>query len=121
MGMESYELGQSGEDLAASYLTKQGYHIIERNFRSRRGEIDLIAYDCDFLVFIEVKNYSGRSFSSPYVSIDQNKRASLIHAAKTYLLRKKIKNINCRFDALIIFRRQQGLAIVDLYKNAFTL
>jgi len=119
--MESYELGQSGEDLAASYLTKQGYRIIERNFRSRRGEIDIVAFDQEFLAFIEVKNYSGRSFSSPYVSIDQNKRASLIHAAKTYLLKRKIKNINCRFDALIVFRREQGLVIVDLYKNAFTL
>ena len=95
MGYESYELGQSGEDLAASYLIRQGYRIIERNFRSRRGEIDIVAFDQQFLVFIEVKNYSSRSFGSPFVSIDKSKRASLIHAAKTYLLKRKIKNINC--------------------------
>ncbi len=121
MGRESYQLGQSGEDLAASYLTKQGYRIVERNFRSHHGEIDIIAYDQQFLVFVEVKNYSCRSFGAPLSAITKSKREGIIHAAKVYLFRRKISGVNCRFDVLVIFRRKQDLAIVDLYKNAFTL
>ena len=85
MGKMSKLIGNFGEDMAVNYLSECGYKIIERNFRSNHGEIDIVAYDKDFLVFVEVKNYSFRSMSPPRYSIGKSKRESLIHAARTYL------------------------------------
>ena len=119
MGIESYQIGRDGEEIAAEYLRQQGYQIIERNFCSQQGEIDLVAKDRSFLVFVEVKNYSGRSFGSPLGAVRKNKKQSIIHAARTYLHRKNIKDTFCRFDVVTIFRRPDGSRAVELYKDAF--
>lgn len=119
MGMESYQLGKKGEEAAEIYLLQQGYEIVERNFRSQQGEIDLIARDGKFLVFIEVKSYSFRSLGSPLGAVRKNKKQSIIHAARTYIYRNKIKDIFCRFDVVAIFRRPDGSRAIELYKDAF--
>ncbi len=119
MGMESYRLGQKGEDAAERYLTEQGYKILERNYRSQQGGVDIIAREGDFLVFVEVKSYSFRSFGSPAGAVRKNKKQSIIHAAQTYLYRNNIKNTYCRFDVLTIFRRMDGSRAIELYKDAF--
>lgn len=119
MGKESYEIGREGEKIAESYLGQHGYQIIERNFRSQQGEVDIIAYDQEFLVFVEVKNYSYRSFGSPVGAISAGKKRSLIHAARTYIYKKKIKDIFCRFDVVAIFHRANGKREIELYKDAF--
>ena len=119
MGQESYNLGQQGETVAEAYLSDHGYEILEKNFRSHQGEIDIIAQDGDFLVFIEVKNYSLKNFMSPLGAITKNKRNSIIHAARVYLYRHKIKDTFCRFDVLTISRAVGGSQKIDLYKNAF--
>ena len=119
MGKLSHELGKQGEDFAAQYLENLGYKILERNFRSSHGEIDIIAKEKDFLVFVEVKNYSFRSFGPPIASIRKAKKDSLIQASKTYLYKNKIKDCFCRFDVLTIYRNQIGEKMVELYKNAF--
>ena len=119
MGMESYQLGQEGEGIAEQYLLKQGYQIIEKNFRSQQGEVDLIARDGDYLVFVEVKSYSYRSYGSPVGAVRKNKKQSVIHAARTYLYKKKIKDTYCRFDVVTIYRKMDGSQAIELYKNAF--
>ncbi|MBU0502281.1 MAG: YraN family protein [bacterium] len=119
MGIESFDLGKKGEELAAQYLTRLGYQILERNFHSHQGEIDLIAFDQGTLVFVEVKSYSFRSLQSPLSAIRKSKRQSIIHAARTYLYKKKISQINCRFDVLTIYRQPNGARKIELYKNAF--
>ena len=119
MGQESYELGKSGEEAAERYLVQQGYKILERNFHSQQGEIDIVARDKDFLVFVEVKNYSFRSLGTPLSAVRKNKRQSIIHAARTYLYKKNIQNTFCRFDVVTIFRRHDGSRAIELYKNAF--
>ena len=121
MGQESYDLGKSGEEIAEKYLSQQGYKILEKNFRSQQGEIDLIAREKDFLVFIEVKNYSFRSLGTPLSAVKISKRQSIIHAARTYLYKKDIRDIYCRFDVITIFRRPDGSRAIELYKNAFTV
>ena len=121
MGQESYDLGKSGEEIAAKYLSQHGYQIIEKNFCSQQGEIDLIAREKDFLVFVEVKNYSFRSLGTPLSAVKKSKRQSIIHAARTYLYKKDIRDIFCRFDVLTIFRRPDGSRAIELYKNAFTV
>ena len=119
MGHESYQQGQQGEEAAANFLRAQGYMILERNFHSQQGEIDLVAEEGDFLVFVEVKNYSGRSYGSPVGAIGRGKRASLTHAAKTYLQKNNIHNRYCRFDVVTIFRYADGSVQTELYRNAF--
>lgn len=119
MGKESYELGKKGEDAAERYLIQQGYKIIERNYRSQQGEVDIIARDGQFLVFIEVKSYSFRSYGSPAGAVRKNKKQSIIHAAETYLYRNKVRDTFCRFDVLTIYRRMDGSRAIELYKDAF--
>jgi putative endonuclease len=119
MSKESYLIGKAGEELAEKYLTEKGYKIIERNFRSRRGEIDLVAFDHEALAFIEVKNYSFKSYLSPLSSISREKKICLTHAAKSFLLQENINNLYCRFDVLIIFVNQRAERRFLLIKNAF--
>ena len=119
MTKESYLIGKAGEDRAEKYLIEKGYKIIERNFRSKRGEIDLIAFDNTALAFVEVKNYSFRSYLSPLNSISHNKKICITHAAKAYLIKKNYHHLICRFDVLIIFSNENGGRRFLLIKNAF--
>ncbi|MFA4844708.1 MAG: YraN family protein [Candidatus Margulisiibacteriota bacterium] len=119
--MESYRQGLAGEEIAERYLSQQGYEIVERNFRSQQGEIDLIAREGDDLVFVEVKNYSARSYGAPLSAVNRNKRRSIIHAARTFIYRKRIVGTNCRFDVITIYRQPDGSRAIELYKNAFAI
>lgn len=119
MGQESYDQGRIGEEIAEKYLQQKGYRIIERNFHSQQGEIDLVATEGEVLVFVEVKNYSFRSLGSPLGAIRKSKRESVIHAARTYLYKKGIKNKYCRFDVITIYRKTDGSRSVELFRNAF--
>ncbi len=119
MGIQSYENGVSGERTAELYLEQKGYRIVEKNYHSQQGEIDLIAWEDDCLVFIEVKNYSFRCYVSPLSAIGKSKRQSIIHAAKTYLYKRNIQEKRCRFDVLTIYRRPDGSTGIELYRNAF--
>jgi putative endonuclease len=119
MGKESYELGKRGEEAAEKYLLQHGYQLLEKNYHSQQGEIDIIARDGNFLVFVEVKSYSFRSYGTPVGAVGKSKKQSIIHAAETYLYKKNIKNTYCRFDVLTIYRRLDGSRAIELYKNAF--
>lgn len=119
MGKESYELGKRGEEAAEKYLLQHGYQLLEKNYHSQQGEIDIIARDGNFLVFVEVKSYSFRSYGTPVGAVGKSKKQSLVHAAETYLYKKNIKNTYCRFDVLTIYRRLDGSRAIELYKNAF--
>lgn len=119
VGKESTILGKEGETIAIDHLIEHGYKIIDRNYRSQQGEIDIIAKDGEFLVFVEVKAYSTGSFGFPLGAVGSSKKKSMIHAARTYLMKNNIKNVNCRFDVLAIYRSWQGLSSFDLIKGAF--
>ena len=94
-------LGQQAEDLAAAFLQRQGLIIVERNFRVRGGEIDLVARHGSTLVFVEVRLRSRADFGGAAASITAQKQASLIRAAEHYLLRFSTLP-PCRFDALLL-------------------
>lgn len=119
MGDLSKRLGSFGENIAVNYLKNIGYKVLERNFRSSQGEVDIIAEDGGFLVFLEIKNYSFRSFSSPIFAIRKSKRESIIHAARYYLYKKNIRERSCRFDVLTIYWEANGERRIELIKDAF--
>ncbi|MBU0573596.1 MAG: YraN family protein [Candidatus Margulisiibacteriota bacterium] len=119
MGKWSKELGAQGEEAACRYLEQKGFYIIERNFYSSHGEIDIVAADNDFLVFVEVKNYSFRSYGTPVGAIGRTKRQNLIITARTYLSKKGNPRKHVRFDVVTIYRSFNGEKIIKHYKNAF--
>lgn len=95
------QTGQAGEDLALDYLIKRGLRLVERNFRCRQGEIDLIMRHGESLVFVEVRKRRSASFGGAAASITASKQAKLVNAAQTYL--QSCQRIPpCRFDAIAI-------------------
>lgn len=82
--MKRQTTGVLGEKLASDFLITQGYKIIETNYRCKEGEVDIIARDGDFLVFIEVRAKTSRTFGSPEESITPRKKEHLANVAATY-------------------------------------
>ena len=115
MPLKSYQIGRTGENIAEQYLIGKGYAIIERNFHSQQGEIDIVAREGQFLVFVEVKNYSFRSFGTPLGAVSKAKKESIIHAARTYLYKNGVKDLNCRFDVLSIYNYETFTLIKDAF------
>ena len=95
------EIGCGYEDAAASYLAEKGYRIVERNFRRRQGEIDLIARDGRYLVFVEVKYRKGRSSGTPLEAVSPLKQRQISKIALFYLNRYKLgEDQPIRFDVV---------------------
>ncbi len=93
--------GQSGEDRALAYLQHNGLRLVERNFRCKRGEIDLIMLHATTLVFIEVRQRANRRHGGAAASITRAKQAKLLLAAQVYLQRYTVLP-SCRFDVIAI-------------------
>jgi len=111
--------GDLGERIACKFLRRKGLVILERNFRIRGGEIDIIAQEGDVTVFIEVKTRISSSFGTPGESIDKTKIKTLRKAALFYLKRKG-KPFQARFDAINIYLQpNQKLKSLEWIKNAF--
>src|SRR5258708_2422751 len=92
--------GNRGEDIAVSYLQKKGFQIIERNFRIRGGEIDIIAIEGDTLVFIEVKARLSTEYGSPFEAITPWKLKSVIKTAQFYKMKHRELPEALRIDAI---------------------
>lgn len=112
-------LGQAGEDRAARFLMTQGYRIIERNYRTRSGEIDLIALHDGAVVFIEVKTRTSDAFGAPELAVNPRKQQRMVKAALGYIKYKKLHQVPCRFDVVAITAAAEKE--VELIKNAFEM
>jgi putative endonuclease len=88
--MQSKEIGTLGENIAKNYLEEKGYKILETNYKTKIGEIDIIAKKGKNLVFIEVKTITTKENFLPEDKVDKRKRAKLINLVKFYLQEKKI-------------------------------
>ncbi|GAB1483050.1 YraN family protein [Treponema sp.] len=101
--MSTVTLGKAGEDRAVSYLEGEGFRIIQRNFRTRRGEVDIIAQEGDTLVFIEVKAWNTLGIETMEHSIDARKIYKIIETAKIFLSRNREYNsMAVRFDLVFV-------------------
>lgn len=92
--------GDRGETLAAGHLEKNGFKIVERNWRCKGGEIDIIALDGMTLVFVEVKARGDSSLGTPFEAVDFRKVARLEHAARLFIASKKLEDVCVRFDVV---------------------
>ena len=116
------EIGQDYEQHAESYLQSQGLSMIEKNYRCRAGEIDLIMRDRSTLVFVEVKARNTSRFGSPVQTVTKAKQKKVIAAAKHYLAQKKIgEKYAVRFDVLGILHQINGVSGLNFewIPNAF--
>ncbi|MGI6021385.1 MAG: YraN family protein [Lachnospiraceae bacterium] len=115
MSVNKRKIGSVYEDKASEYLIALGYRIVERNFRCRLGEIDIVAFDGDVLVFAEVK-YRADSMESALEAITRGKREKVSKTAEYYIYKRKIPDdIPMRFDAVCITCER-----IKLIKNAFS-
>ncbi len=99
--MNTKILGASGEQQAAKFLKEKGYKILETNFSNKIGEIDIIAKDKEFVVFVEVKARSTKAFGLPSEAVNFHKQQKVHQVALSYLKSKKIlEKVQCRFDVV---------------------
>lgn len=113
--MNAVEKGHYYEQEAADFLKSCGYQILEMNYRCRHAEIDLIAMDGDYLVFVEVKYRTSDKIQTPAEAVDRKKQHHISLAARQYLFSHRISEEQlCRFDVVAFLKGQPVL-----YKNAF--
>lgn len=114
-------LGNLGEEIAATFLSTNGYRIIERNFRCKGGEVDIIARDPKekSLVFIEVKARRGLSYGVPQLAVTPFKQRQISKAALTWLSKNRLHDSNARFDVIAILLAVDGRHTIEHIVNAF--
>ena len=100
--MQSNIYGKKSEIIASQFLKEKGYKILETNHKNKVGEIDIIAQDKDYLVFVEVKARLSRAFGDPLEAVDFRKQQKIRKTAELYLIMKRKTNTNCRFDVISI-------------------
>jgi putative endonuclease len=113
--------GQLGETLACQFLSRQGYRIIRRNYRTKLGEIDIIAEEQGTLVFVEVKARRGHQCGHPFESVTSFKCRQISKAALLYLAETGREGQSARFDVVAISFAGEDTPVIELVKNAFDL
>ena len=114
---DSKELGKQGEDAASSFLAKNGYKIVARNWKMRANEIDIIAENENFMIFIEVKTRSGNYLEHPCTAVAASKQKTIIKTADSYIRRHNIDK-DSRFDIITVIKNNEKLEITHI-ENAF--
>ena len=114
------KLGKKSESIAVRHLKKMGYRILEQNYRTKTGEIDIIAKDNNTLVFVEVKARRSKEFGNPKYAITPNKQRKISMIALYYLKTTRQSNTRARFDVVSITYQKKDLNI-EVIKNAFEL
>ena len=110
--------GSLGEEAAAAYLKDKGFSILNRNYRIKSAEIDIIAKDKDTIAFIEVKTRKSLRKGLPAESVNYTKQKKIISAAMYYIRENNLNNVRLRFDVIEVFDKN-GLHEFNLIKNAF--
>ncbi len=117
MTIQRRSLGILGENIAADYLQKKGLQIVERNFRCRLGEVDIIARQGGYLVFVEVRTRSSVSCGLPQESITSTKIKKLRRLAQAYMVQRSLYNVDVRFDVVAVYCA--GETTITHIENAF--
>lgn len=116
-------VGNMGEEVATAFLTARGLRILERNFRCKGGEVDIIARDPGdkSLVFVEVKARRDLSYGVPQLAVNAFKQRQISKAALTWLSKNRLHDQNARFDVIAILLADDGRHKVEHIVNAFDL
>lgn len=111
-------LGKLGEDLAAAELERRGYAITARRYRTRCGEIDIVAEQAEVLVFVEVKTRENAEFGTAAEAVTRRKQRKVTRMANDYLTREGIVDRPCRFDVVTVMLDRPE-PVIEVYENAF--
>lgn len=115
------ELCRKGEALAGKLLKKRGYKILKRNYVSKYGEIDIVAYDKGTISFVEVKTRQSENYGPPELAVTNEKKKRIIRTALSYLAINHIENIDYRFDVVsILYKENDNKPDIELFEGAFT-
>ena len=124
--MKTIEIGSYGEDIAVKYLKKNGYRIIARNKHLSHNELDIIAVNREYIVFVEVKTRSTQkdlysAYGSPASAVDKNKQMRTIQAARQYLSLQKKTEKQPRFDVVEVYIEKDNGNVLKInhITNAF--
>jgi len=120
-GLQNAGVGSRGEELAAAFLERNGFAIVERNFRCKGGEIDIIAKDGKTLVFVEVKSRKTLTYGVPQLAVTPFKQRQISKAALTWLSRNHKHDSPARFDVIAILFSNDYHHQLEHIKNAFEL
>ena len=116
--MNSTEKGRAGEQSAAVFLQKEGFTVLDRNFRTKKGEIDIIADKDGELSFVEVKAWKSAGYDALEKAVDKKKQQRIIYASKVYLMGiAEEKYSALHYDIVFI---DVSTGVIDYIKNAFT-
>jgi len=118
MTLEGQASGRSGEDLAVAELEHLGYAILARRYRTRYGEIDIVADDGGTLVFVEVKARATARYGSAAEAVTGRKQRRIAAMALDYLARQHLEHVPCRFDVVAI-DDMAAAPMVTVYRGAF--
>jgi putative endonuclease len=118
MSLERQELGRRGETLACQELERLGYAVLSRRYRTRAGEIDIIASDAGTVVFVEVKTRLDLSFGDPVEAVTVEKQRRVVAMANDYVSRHDLDYTPCRFDVVTVDAFVHPPRIT-VYKDAF--
>lgn len=115
------EVGERGEAVAEAYLKGKKYRVIERNFRCRGGEVDIIARDGQTLVFVEVKARQTLNYGPPQLAVTPFKQRQISKAALTWLAKNKMEDQPARFDVVAITLPDHDVPEIEHIRDAFEL
>jgi putative endonuclease len=119
--LDNKTLGARGEEIAAAYLKGRKFTIIERNFRCKGGEVDIIARDGKTLVFVEVKTRRNLAFGPPQLSLTPFKQRQISKAALTWLAKNRLFGAAARFDVIAILIPDHDVPVIEHIRDAFDL
>lgn len=116
---EHLRQGRRGERAACLHLLGLGYDVLARRFRGRQGEIDVVAFDGEVLVFVEIKTRASRAFGEPWEFVDREKQERLRRTAEEFIARHDLGARSYRFDIVSVVAVGTVREEIAVYRNAF--
>ncbi len=115
------ELCIKGETLAGKFLKKKGFKILKRNYVSRYGEVDIIAFYKNTISFVEVKTRQSEYYGPPELAVTREKKKRIIRTALNYLTVNHVEDVDYRFDVVsILFKENDNKPDIEFFESAFT-
>lgn len=119
MSETSHDIGNRGEDIAAAYLESKDWLIFDRNYRFEKAEVDIVATDRNYIIFVEVKFRSNTYFGQPEDYITPQKEANIKKAAEAWVYERKMDTAVVRFDVVSIVQKNNEAPQITHFKDAF--
>ncbi len=119
MSKSHRKIGDEGEDVAVAYLESKGWHIIDRNYFFEKAEVDIVATDGTFIIFVEVKLRSDTFFGRPEEFVTPEKEKNIKKAAEAWVYERKMETTMVRFDIIAIVHKKGGEPEISHFEDAF--